>query len=220
MLNTILTFVQETKEWQGLGFNALTAGFCFILVEAAMLLWGRKRQLQTLWKPDMTTMSDVAGMSMTKEFFVFSFYFISFNYGLFLKSIALMTALPIGIMDALIVIRLLQLKRLVWWEYGAGLAGLSLVAVAFFSHWEVEVFGLISTILVFPLAAQPLEMWKRQSAAGLNPRVPMTNLISASVWIFYSLMIGSWIIVGFSSLYVVIYASTLFLWWKFTPRKS
>lgn len=219
MFTIIWDFLRETKEWQGLGFNQLTLVAGFILfVEAPWLLWGRWRQIQTLWEPERTTPADVAGMSMTKEFAVFSYYFISFNYGVMLRSVALMTALSIGILDALIVFRLLRLKRLAWWEWGVGLVGLSLIVAAFSTPWRYELFLLMSTVLVFPLVAQPLEMLQRQSAAGLNPRVPLTGVFSTSVWTIYGVMIGNLMIAGFSILYLIIYTTILLLWREFRTK--
>jgi len=209
ILDTLASFVTQSQEYQGWGWNVLTFGA--ILAVGTMLLecWGLWKQIKTLWSP---TTINADGVSVTKKLLAVFYFFTAFGYALTIQSLGLSAGLVVGILQVAIVFGLWRIKRFTRYEWVLVVTCAVAIVGAFVTPWRSEFFFAATIAIVPGLAAQPIEMYVKRTAAGLNPRDPLSFLISSSIWISYGLALGSNLIAGMSLLYACFYAATLILW--------
>jgi uncharacterized protein with PQ loop repeat len=69
--------------------------------------------------------------------------------------------------------------------------------------------GLVSGIM------QPIEMWRKKNAQGLNIRLIGSILLGNIVWFTYGLAVTDWVLVTINLIALFIFGTTAWLWWKY-----
>ena len=214
MAQSIAAFVRETKEYRGWGMNVLTLGFLLVLATTSFEVWGLSNQIVTLWSPETVS---ARGVSISMKLIVAIYYFAAFNRGRTGGNLGLTIAGGVvALMHLPLIVGLWRVAGFQWWEWTFALVSVSSIILAFQPRWQDSVFKVISTVIAGVLLLQPLEMYLKHTASGLNLWDPAGFLASCLVWTLYGAYIKDKTVAGFSILYGCIYATTLVLWWMYT----
>lgn len=212
--NILSQIIGSTVEFQGWGFNALTISFCVSLVLTAIAGWGLLQQNKTIWQDKTARAVSVIWLS-----YYCVLQLVIFVYGFVIHSAALAVNGLLALLYIPILVGLWKFKGFTNVEkfsvtaFIAALAAMVLLPYkpAFFFAFAVG--GLVSAI------TQPIEMWRKKSAEGLDIRLIGTILLGNVVWLVYGLAVQDIVLISINLIAFFIFGTTTLLWWQYREAK-
>jgi uncharacterized protein with PQ loop repeat len=202
-------------ELEHFGWNVLTISFIIVLPFSFVAAWGLWDQIKKIWKKPRT------GEAVSNIFFISGFALFSAGliYGLEILSIAVIVNAALRApLHIPILIGLARFKGFAMLEWAIlGLIIIALVVMSFVP-WKGVFFLVIAVASTLPIAAQPLEIWKKKTSGVVSITFLVTHVASTTAWGIYALAIGDVFIFTFTAIAWLLFVITIVLWCKFRPR--
>lgn len=207
--------LERTVEWQHWGWNALTVSFVATIVFTAFQAWG-------LWQQDRTIRRRRSGEAVAVLPFAYigCVFFAVMCYGIAIDSIALMGNGVLGILQARVVIGLVQFKPIARAERIAMACFPAMIVAMIALPWRGTVALVIMMASLVPMLQQPYEIWRRRTAGAVDIRYVAIFLVASTFWMIYGIAIGAWPLIVVNPCAVAILGTTAVLWFRFRPRSS
>lgn len=211
MLPWLSSLISATLEYQHWGLNALTISFFLSGALTLISAWGLILQQRTIFRHKQAEVVSVFWLT----------YYAALQLAILLYGLSIYSAALIinGLLAAFYLPILVGLWRFKGFSLKEKALGILLVTAllvmallplksAFFLAFAVG--GLISAI------TQPLEMWQKKSAQGLNINLIYTLLLGNIIWLTYGAAVSDWILIVINSIAFCIFGTTVLLWKRYT----
>ncbi len=211
-MTDVISFFNNTVEWQGWGYNALTISFIATAVFTVLEGWGFWMQNLSIWR-------NKSGESISVSLFIyFGCLFITvIVYGYYIKSIAAIFNGMLGFLHLPILFGLWKHKGFTKLEKGAlSICPLMIPAMIFLPWKDLLMISLLFGTII-PLSMQLYEMWRTKSAGVVDARFIAILIISTAFWVVYAFAIQNWVMEVIYPLTLVILILILVLRFRYTP---
>lgn len=197
-------------EYQNWGFNALTVSFLLSLLLTAISAWGLVQQNQTIWRDKKAEAVSVFWLA-----YYAMLQLAILIYGLSLGSAALIINGLLALLYIPILIGLRKFKgfsvpeKISMWVFAVAITLMAFLPYKPLFFFVFAIGGLLSALM------QPIEMWHKRSAQGLNIKLIGTILLGNIIWLSYGVAVKDWVLIIVNAVAFLIFGATALLWRRF-----
>jgi len=201
----------EFVEFQDFGWNAVTICFFGTIFFMLLQVWGTFAQAKTIWQKK-------SGLSVSVPLFAYSIgsFFISFLYGISIKSLALILVCgTLCLMHLPIMAGLVKYKEFKNWEKLFIVALILVVVICSLIPYKDYVYLTFNIGTIAMLCFQPWEIWRNKDAGSVEPRLNATYFLSTLFLLIYGIAINDWVIQIISPCYSLFHISIIIMWFVY-----
>lgn len=201
-------------ELKHFGWNALTLSFLATTFFALLGGWSLVKQLRAVHR-------ERSGQSLSVVWLAFfaASMAAGLPYGLEKQSLAMILHFALRMPQMVCLLIVLRRHRpftgpenLLFLGLALGLAWMSV------SDNRAPFFAFFTGAGVVGLMAQPREIWRQKSVGVVTIDILLVGLVAALFWLVYALAISDPTLFAITSLYVLVYIITLWLYFRYRVR--
>jgi uncharacterized protein with PQ loop repeat len=204
VFDSIVSIVRESKEAQAFGWNALTATFIFTVAFTIVQAWGFFMQGARIFRERKADAVSVP-LSMYSLWYFVAF----FMYGVSVHSLGMMINSLLAILYIPIVVGIVMYGKRLYAIVWCIVCTLLPVGMAIVANKDQYFFAMFVIVIGF-IATQPLEIWWKENAGAVEPKMYYASISATTFWFFYGCAIGNWVIIVLNPVLLVTFAVTLY----------
>lgn len=211
----MLNIIEQTVEYQGWGYNALTVGTIGALTFLILEAWGMYKQIRKIWEDRSASVLSVHWFGYGMSFMLACIpYGIAFRSATIVIAVTVLFILHLPILWGIYVFRGFKKHEVI----GLCLYSLMLPAMIWLP-WMDIVYLTFSMGLIWSFATQPWEMWRAKEVGEVEIRLLIALLLSMVFWATYAFAIEALALMILNPLLFVILTITIVLWVKYRRKE-
>ena len=210
MLSVFSPLLTTTLEYQNWGVNALTVSFFLSVAITLITAWGLVQQHQTIWRK-----REVEAISVFWLTYNAMLQIVILIYGSSIHSAALVVNGFLALAYIPILAGLWKFKGYSLLEKISVMVFIAAILAMVLLPFKSQFFFILALGGLFSASMQPLEMWRKKSARGVNIRFIGILILGNIIWFTYGVAVRGWVLIVVNAIAFCIFGITVLLWRRY-----